>query len=411
MTGTLTTRKTSSGNEYYYVYLRYKDPKTGQWALKTVKTGLTVKNNKRKALAMIPDIKKRYAYLEASYDSSSDIDSDITLCDYLDLWLEQKRNDVRQPTFEGYDSQVKRIKDYFRIDNPRMKDFTPRMADTFFRYMLESGKISQKTGRADGPLSPKTVRAYKNILYGAFTQARIDGLVTVNPIEGVVVHGKQANVFDKGYLFLTEDEIEELMDFIAKNYPQLLGIVFFGIYYGLRRSEILGLKWDAIDYDKGLIHIRHTIVRNKTICATDQTKTSGSKRDLSLFPTAEKCLAKIRNQQEKDRNFYKSSYMNTEGYIFCWEDGHSYDPNYITHLFRKAMTAFGRPEITLHKLRHTCASILIDRGWDVKKVQYWLGHEDVKTTLDIYAHYVRKKSNEEGNEMELLSAKVSNLFD
>lgn len=236
-------------------------------------------------------------------------------------------------------------------------------------------------------------------------------MITTNPVDGIVVRGKKGSWQNKDYLFLTEDEIKELMDFLAVEYPKLLGIAFFGIYYGLRRSEILGLKWDAVDYEKQIIHIRHTVVRYKSICSTDQTKTNGSRRDLSLFPTAEKCLRKIHDQQEKDKTFYKNNYQNTEGYVFCWSDGHLYDPNYITGLFRKAMKKFGRPEITLHKLRHTCASILIDRGWDIKKVQYWLGHEDVKTTLDIYAHYVRKKSNEEGNDMEILSAKVSGLFD
>ena len=96
--------------------------------------------------------------------------------------------------------------------------------------------------------------------------------------------------------------------------------------------------------------------------------------------------------------------------MFCWEDGRSYDPNYITRTFRIAMKAFGRPEITLHKLRHTCASILIDKGWDIKKIQYWLGHEDIKTTLDIYGHFIRHRDNRAGNDMEQASEKVSSLF-
>lgn len=162
MTGTLTTRTTSSGNEYYYIYLRYKDPKTQKWKTKIVSTGLLVKNNKRKAQAMIADTIEQHAYLEKSDDpASSEIDPDITLCDYLDLWLAQKKADVRQPTFEGYDSQIKRIQDFFRNENPKVVDFTPHMADVFFKHMLATGKINQKTGKADSPLSEKTVRSYK----------------------------------------------------------------------------------------------------------------------------------------------------------------------------------------------------------------------------------------------------------
>ncbi|MDE7310029.1 MAG: tyrosine-type recombinase/integrase [Eubacterium sp.] len=82
-------------------------------------------------------------------------------------------------------------------------------------------------------------------------------------------------------------------------------------------------------------------------------------------------------------------YKNTDSYIFTWEDGTLYNPNYITKIFCKATKEFGRPEITLHNLRHSCASMLINRGWDLKKLQYWLGHMDTQTTLNIYAHFNR----------------------
>ncbi len=411
MTATLTIRRTSSGKEYYYIRLKYKDPETELWKDKIISTGLCVKNNKRRASDMIPEVIDKYSYLEELPDSiMSNINPNITLCDYLDLWLAQKKADVRQPTFESYESQVGRIKDYFKTADPRVIDFTPHMADVFFKHMLATGKINQKTGLQDSPLSARTVRGYKNTLYSAFNQARIDGLVIANPVDGIIIRSKKESKHSKEYLFLAEDEIKDLMSFIASDYPELLGIVFFGVYYGLRRSEILGLKWDAIDYDKKLISIQHTVVRIKSLYSSDNTKTKESRRKLSLFPTAEKCLEKIRKQQEDDRSFYKRSYLNTDGYIFCWPDGHLIDPNYVSERFRHAMKKYGRPEITMHKLRHTCASILIDRGWDIKKVQYWLGHEDIKTTLDIYAHYIRSKSNEEGNDMEILSSEVSDLF-
>ena len=115
--------------------------------------------------------------------------------------------------------------------------------------------------------------------------------------------------------------------------------------------------------------------------------------------------------QRKNKAFYGKSYQNTNDYVFCWEDGHQYDPNYITARFRTAMLEFGRPKITLHKLRHTCASILIDRGWDIKKVQYWLGHEDIQTTLNIYAHYIKSRNNQDGSDLEELPSQVAGLFD
>ncbi|MCD7957052.1 MAG: tyrosine-type recombinase/integrase [Lachnospiraceae bacterium] len=75
------------------------------------------------------------------------------------------------------------------------------------------------------------------------------------------------------------------------------------------------------------------------------------------------------------------------------------------------MTEFGRPEITLHKLRYTCASLLIDKGWDVKKVQYWLGDSDAATVMNIYAQYMRHKSNVAENDLTEMTNCVADLFE
>ena len=422
MTGTLTTRKTSSGHEYYYVRLSYKDPKTGRWKDKIVSTGLPVKNNKKKANSMIQDIIKKYEYLEFSINTV--IDPDIKLCEYLDKWLEDTKSSIRQSTFEGYEARVGRIKKYFAGKNPKVKSITPAMMDAFFKYCLKYGKKNQKTGEPE-PLSVRSVRSYKSILNSAFTQARIDGLLMINPVSDISVGKKPNNKYQQGYLFLTEDEVTTLMNFLSEEYPKLLPMAFFGTYYGLRRSEILGLKWNAIheyhpvtdnssEAEKqslGYIAIRHTVVRVKSTISDDTVKAVESNRDLDLFPTAIKCLNSIRDQQAADKAFYGKEYQNKDGYVVCWEDCHYYDPNYITREFKKAMTKFGRPEITLHKLRHTCASILIDKGWDVKKIQYWLGHEDIQTTLEIYAHYIKHRDNRAGNDMEQASSLISGLFD
>lgn len=75
------------------------------------------------------------------------------------------------------------------------------------------------------------------------------------------------------------------------------------------------------------------------------------------------------------------------------------------------MTEFRRPEITLHKLRYTCASLLIDKGWDVKKVQYWLGDSDAATVMNIYAQYMRHKSNVAENDLTEMTNCVADLFE
>lgn len=407
MTGTLRIIK---GKPYYYVSLSYKDPITKIWKNKTISTGLSVKNNKRKAEALIPSLIKEYAYLEKIPEEYClTVNPDITVCEYLDSWLEGKRFDLKKATYEGYEYRAKRIKDYFQIQNPKMRELTPKMVDTFLKYSQKYGKINQKTQKKE-QLSVRSVRSYKSILCAACSQAVIDGLIPYNPTNDVKVHGKRNKDYADEMMFLTEEEIAEFLFFLSIHHPNLIGIAFFASYYGLRRSEILGLKWSAIDFQKKIVHIRHTVVRVKTTQAENTTKTTAGRRDLNLFPTAQNCLLKIRKEQEENKAFFKRDYKNKEGYIFTWEDGSPFDPDYITKQFKKSLKEFGRPELSLHKLRHSCASMLINRGWDVKKLQYWLGHSDTQTTLNIYAHFNKMRLNTCENDLTQISSASERLF-
>ena len=371
MTACLSTKTTSSGRQYYYVLLRYKDAVTKKWKVKYVKTGLLVKNNKKKALGMIDGIKKKYAYLEREFFDGED---DPTMCWYLDHWLEDRATIVRSSTMDGYEYRVKRLKRHFeKHGNPLVSEMTSRELNKLFTQMLKSGKTNKKTGEGEA-LSVRSVRSYKCILRSMFDLAVVENVIDTNPAASVRVGSKANKSYRDGYLFLTEEEVSRFLEFLSDKYEELLGIAFFGIYYGLRRSEILGLKWSAIDYKNKLVSINFTRVKVGKEYAEETTKTAASRRSLDLFDTAVNCLEVIKRKQEADKRFFKSMYQNRDGYVFCWRDGRPYSPDYVTKKFKKAATEFGRPDITLHKLRHTCASILISRGWDIKRVQHWLGH-------------------------------------
>ena len=176
MTGTLVTKTLPSGKSYYYIRLSYKDPITYTWKSKTLSTKLEVKNNKRNANAMIKEYLEKYSYLEEPpANLSPEIDPEITLCDYMDLWLSGKKRDLRQSTYEGYTYRVNCIKRFFERENPKLIDVTPRMIDTYFKYALQYGKINQKTHKPE-PLAVRSVRSYKSILYAVFNQAVIDAV-------------------------------------------------------------------------------------------------------------------------------------------------------------------------------------------------------------------------------------------
>ena len=177
------------------------------------------------------------------------------------------------------------------------------------------------------------------------------------------------------------------------------------------RSELLGLKWSAVDFQKKTISIQNTVVKVKSVIEKESTKTKSSHRYFPLFDNAYKCLMQIKQEQDEYRSFFGNTYKNAGDYIFTKEDGSCYNPDLLSKLFKKAMEMYGRPEISLHKLRHSCASMAINQGWNVKQLQYWLGHSDVQTTMNIYAHYDRQNLNKVGEDMNSMSSKAAELFD
>ncbi len=408
MTGSLKVKTTSAGNDLYYIRLSYQEPATGQWKIKEVRTGLKTKGNKRKAEAMIKTCIDDYRYLEQP-PSECQIDPDIEFCDYLDLWLEEKKCEVCKNTHDSYVYESKTIKSYFKNRHILLRRVTSKDVTDFYHYCLTYGKVSQKD-HSRHPLAVRSVRGLKSILYAVFSSAVIKGIIDRNPVIGTKVSNKPNQDFSEEMLFLTEDEIRDMMLFLNDYAPFLVPIAFIGVYYGMRREEILGLKWSAIDFRKKEIRVNHTVTGNKTIYREDKTKTRSGQRTLHLFSTAELCLKKVKQEQEENKKFFGNTYQDTQNYVFTHEDGTPYRPDYISSKFAKAMKAFGRPEITMHKLRYTCVSLLIDKGWDVKKIQYWIGDKDAATVMNVYAQYVRFEDNRAENDLTEMSNKVADFF-
>lgn len=410
MTGSIQEKTNKSGKAYYYICLSYKDPISQAWKRKWISTGLKVKNNKRKAEAMVEAVIEANRHLEFSPESiNQSIDQDILLCDYIGLWLEGKKGDLQVSTYEGYEYRVAHIKRYFEPLRYKVRELSSRMIDQYLKHELAYGKRDQKTGEM-GSLSVRSVRSYKSILSAVYDQAAIDGLVNSNPVTSVKVHGKSNASYQREEAFLTEEEVADVLKFLKEQHPRFLPIAFMGAYYGLRRSELLGLRWESINFQEKTISIENTVVRVSTLVEKKATKTRDSKRKLHLFPTAEKCLLAVKQEQDDYKSFFGAAYRNTEGYVFTKEDGSQYDPNWISKNFAKAMKAYGRSDICLHRLRHSCASMLINRGWDIKQLQFWLGHADPDTTLRIYSHYNKQRLNATENELSEISRAVEGLF-
>lgn len=415
MTGSLRIIEQKKG-DFYFAKLTYKDS-TGRRKYKTISMGLPVKDNKRKAERMLGKLIKKYSYLENTEEYSGVIDPDISLAEYIDYFLESNKAKVSISTYETKEYTCGRIKrelatnPIFNENNNifRVIDGKPKNMNRFLEYLLKQGKIHPETGEKSA-LSVRTVRSYKNVLSEVYDSAIIEGLTDINPLASLKVSKKDKDELSGEIFFLNQDEISEFLHFLAEKYPRMFGVGFLGAYYGLRRSEILGLKWSAIDFNKKTMQINHTVIRQKTIRRQDTTKTVAGKRELALSENAEKMLMNLLKEQEANKAFFKDAYIHSD-YIFTKEDGELYRPDYLTKIIKKALTEFGRPELSLHKLRHSCATLLFDKGWDYKKVQYWLGHTDIQTTMNIYVHYNRMKENLDYGNLNELSEPIADLVE
>ena len=186
------------------------------------------------------------------------------------------------------------------------------------------------------------------------------------------------------------EELEQLFKAIQGD-PSEFGVIM-AAFYGLRRSEIVGLKWDAIDFENKKISIQHTVVTAKvngtlTEIARDKTKTKSSCRTLPLIPACEQMLNKMKKEQEQNRKVCGKSYCTDYlDYIYVDPMGKRIRPDFLSQHFPDFLVAHQMKRIRFHDLRHSCASLLYANGVSLKEIQEWLGHSDISTTSNIYTH-------------------------
>lgn len=181
--------------------------------------------------------------------------------------------------------------------------------------------------------------------------------------------------------------------FSALKDDPMLPLVKITALYGLRRSELLGIQWDSIDFEAKTMTIRHTVAKVTEVIAKDKTKNASSRRTFPLTAEALDIFKVAKCQEEQNRIAFGSEYRENS-YVFKWADGRPYSPDYVSHRFNDLLKKHSLPHIRFHELRHSCASMLISMGWSLKDVQEWLGHADIQMTANIYSHLdIARKAN------------------
>lgn len=383
--GRVITKK-RKGTNYFFLRLNLVDSESEQkkYFTKDIATNLVVsKRNQSKANAMLED-----AITEYSADAER-----MYYHNYLKRWLESKRPSLEITTYEGYEYRLKIIISYFSEHKVLLTELKPEHIRDFYNYLLT---VEHGTGKRHSVgYSNRSVKDIAILVRRSLDDAVVLKYISYSPAAKIKTPHKNANVQIKAYI--GSDEVNTFLDAISGHRLEVAFLL--ALYYGLRREEILGLRWSAIHED-GKLYIEHTVSRVKSTIAKDRTKTDASQRSYPIPDEIRDKLSKIRDRQSENRRLFGNKYMDSD-YIFTWEDGHCYSPDYLTKSFKKIIRNDDRLDnsLTLHSLRASCVSILIHDGTDIKDVQAWVGHKDVQTTLNIYARTNEKQQNKVANRM------------
>ena len=191
--------------------------------------------------------------------------------------------------------------------------------------------------------------------------------------------------------YYTAEQLQSLFDAVQDD--PLYPLVKITALYGLRRSELLGLQWDSIDFDGGKLTIQHTVSMVTKPVYKDKTKNTSSFRSFPMTEEARQIFMNAKALETENQRLFGKAYQ-LNNYVFKWDNGKPYPPEYITNHFRKLLKKHGLPHIRFHELRHSCASLLLNAGFTLKDVQEWMGHADITMTANIYGHLdVARKQN------------------
>ena len=246
------------------------------------------------------------------------------------------------------------------------------------------------------PLSPKTVLEHHRLISSVLEQALKEGLVPFNVAGRAVlpkVEQKEVNYFQP-------EQITAIREALEDEPIKWQTITHLLLITGARRGEILGLKWDAVDFDRSRIHIRNNVLYSPDRGIYEDTpKTASSIRFVSLPADTMKLLRKYKLWQTEER-FRLGEYYTDRGFLFAQDNGSPMHPDSVTDWLSKFSTRHGLPHINPHAFRHTMASMLYFNGVDSVSISHRLGHAQVSTTANIYAHVIEEADERNADILE-----------
>jgi integrase len=295
----------------------------------------------------------------------------------VDEWLPAVRASIRPGTHDHYS---KMVHGYVvpRIGGLKLGELTPGQLNAFYADLLVDGRLQGGPSQPAG-LSPKTVRHVHTLLHKALADAVRWGNLGRNPADRAEPprpRTAEMKVWD----------LTQLRRFLTRVETNRLGPIWLLMATtGMRRGEVLGLRWADVDLDGGRISIVQTHVLVDRLVVVSEPKTAKGRRSIALDPTTVSALRQYRRLQREERLRYGELWTDV-GLVATHEDGTAINPRLFSAWFTQHARAADLPLIRLHDLRHSYATAALSAGIPAKVVSERLGHANIAITLDTYSH-------------------------
>jgi len=298
-----------------------------------------------------------------------------TLGEYLTEWLAAMESNVVDTTFRAYEQSMRNWV-MPRLGSVRLAEVSPMHLRSLQTELLRDGRVDGKGG-----LAPRSVASCRRVLSQALKDAVRWGLLIRNPMDAV----DPPRVVDAEMVTWSDTQARSFLDAVASDRLYAMWVLF--LTTGVRRGELAGLRWGDVELDRATMAIvrnRVSAGRGKAV-STHQPKTRRGRRNVALDVTSVEVLRAHRAAQFEERLRLGPAWVDS-GYVFCGIDGAALHPDTITATFKSIIRNLDVPQIRLHDLRHTSATLALKAGIHPKVVSERLGHATVSITLDLYSH-------------------------
>lgn len=324
-------------------------------------------------------VKQRLDEMRLEYSDIASVEAvEIRFCDYIKKWNEETKEDKSVTTYDGYCHMInKYLYPYFEIKGLTLADLRPMDIEEYYRY------LQKKCG-----LKGTTALKHHQIINTSLQYAVYNRLLKDNPAK-LAKKPKKEKTDIKYY---TTQELEKLLK-VSKG-DVLETAIRLAVWFGLRREEVLGLRWENVDLERGTIHICETVVRAKQDDKLQRivrktTKTETSNRCFEIAPVQIDYLKTVKEKQRIQKIRCGDCYIDSD-YVCVDLMGKPIEPDYLTSHYAKLRNDNHLKAVTFHGLRHSTATFMLENGFSMKQVQEFLGHSEYSFTADTYAHVYKE---------------------